>query len=61
MPPAAARALIVGVAFAANLGGLFSVREGQHAFLIDVNWIYGMSAVRGGNAAMRATETTSSA
>lgn len=32
--------------FAVNLGGNFAVREGQHAFLVEAGWIYGMSASR---------------
>ncbi len=32
--------------FALNLGGVFTVREGQHAFLAEIGWIYGMAAAR---------------
>ncbi|MCA9609652.1 MAG: hypothetical protein KC619_28835, partial [Myxococcales bacterium] len=32
--------------FAINLGGNFTVRDGQHAFLAEAGWIYGMSAAR---------------
>ncbi len=32
--------------FAMNLGGNFAVREGQHAFLVEVGWVFGMAAAR---------------
>ncbi|MBX3268978.1 MAG: DUF481 domain-containing protein [Sandaracinaceae bacterium] len=32
--------------FAVNLGGNFNVRRDQHAFLAEVGWIFGMTAVR---------------
>ncbi len=30
----------------ANLAGLFTVREGQHAFLAEVSWLFGAAATR---------------
>jgi len=32
--------------FAVNLGGNFTLRRGQHAFLAEVGWIYGLQSVR---------------
>ena len=38
--------------FAINLGGNFTIREDQHAFLVELGWIYGLAAARGADPMM---------